>query len=500
MRKHALAGVALACAVGLASVAPAAANDNTKKLREAVTVDGIRSHLVEFQNIANANGGNREASSTGYQASVDYVKNKLTAAGYNVTVQPFTYAYYELLDEAVLTQNAPTPAPTYEFLEDFFVLDYSAPGTVSGLVQAVDLKLPSTGGSTSGCEAADFAGFVPGRIALVQRGSCNFSVKVANAAAADAIGIIIFNEGNTPDREPVFGGNGENPLPIPALTASFQTGVALNNLIASGLNVTIQTETFSEFRQSSNVIADSKKGRTDEVVVVGAHLDSVAEGPGINDNGSGTATILEIALQMAKLNINPKNQVRFAFWGAEEAGLVGAQYYVDNLSEAELANIAVNLNFDMLGSVNYVRFVYDGDGSDSEAGPAGSDYVEGVFNDYFSRLGLATEPTAFDGRSDYGPFIDVGIPAGGLFSGAEGVKTPEQVAIYGGTAGEWYDPCYHQVCDTINNVSNKALDELGDAAAHAVEYFVTTPSPFKERGKSSQAKKYGEYKGPKLVK
>ena len=142
---------------------------------------------------------------------------------------------------------------------------------------------------------------------------------------------------------------------------------------------------------------------------------------------------------------------------------------MDNLTDNQLAKIYANLNFDMLGSPNYVRFVYDGDGSDTRpAGPPGSDAIEKIFTDYFASQGLASEPTAFNGRSDYGPFIAVGIPAGGLFSGAEGIKTPEQAAIYGGTAGVPYDPCYHQACDTINNLSTKALFELGDAAAHAV--------------------------------
>ena len=182
-------------------------------------------------------------------------------------------------------------------------------------------------------------------------------------------------------------------------------------------------------------------------------------------------TILEIAQEMAKLKSFKKMQrkVRFAFWGAEEAGLLGSQYYVDNLSNAQLANIYANLNFDMLGSPNYVRFVYDGDGSDSEpAGPPGSDAIEEIFTDYFTSQGLASAPTEFSGRSDYGPFIAEGVPAGGLFSGAEGVKTAEEAEVYGGTAGEWYDPCYHQACDNINNLSTKALSEMGDAAAHAV--------------------------------
>ncbi len=204
--------------------------------------------------------------------------------------------------------------------------------------------------------------------------------------------------------------------------------------------------------------------------MVGAHLDSVTAGPGINDNGSGSATILEIAEQLAALKYTNKlqRQVRFAFWGAEEPGLLGSEHYVANLTDAQRAKIYANLNFDMVGSPNYVRFVYDGDGSDTpDAGPPGSDAIEEIFTKYFADQGLASDPTAFDGRSDYGPFIAEGIPAGGLFSGAEGIKTAEQAQLYGGTAGVAYDKCYHQACDTINNLNSKALFEFGDAAAHA---------------------------------
>ncbi len=202
--------------------------------------------------------------------------------------------------------------------------------------------------------------------------------------------------------------------------------------------------------------------------MVGAHLDSVTEGAGINDNGSGSSVLLEIATEMAKLKTQPRQMVQFAFWGAEEGGLLGSEHYVDSLSDINLRKIKANLNFDMLGSPNYVRFVYDGDGSDTPVeGPAGSGEIESVFTDYFASQGLESEPTEFSGRSDYGPFIAVGIPAGGLFTGAEGVKTEEQAAIYGGTAGEWYDPCYHQACDDISNLSMDALNEMGDAAAHA---------------------------------
>ncbi|HSK16638.1 MAG TPA: M28 family peptidase, partial [Gaiellaceae bacterium] len=206
------------------------------------------------------------------------------------------------------------------------------------------------------------------------------------------------------------------------------------------------------------------------------------------------------ALQMAQLGIEPVNRVRFAFWGAEEDGLIGSQRYVDTLPKKELKSIMLNLNFDMVGSPNFVRFVYDGDGSAfGVSGPSGSGRIEAVFNDYFASQGLATEPTEFDGRSDYDAFINAGIPAGGLFTGAEGIKTPEQAAVYGGTAGVAYDPCYHQACDTIANVSTTAIDEMSDAIAHATLLFAMTKSSVNGTDQASNtAKEKMQYKGSKL--
>jgi Zn-dependent M28 family amino/carboxypeptidase len=250
----------------------------------------------------------------------------------------------------------------------------------------------------------------------------------------------------------------------------------------------------SQTRESANVLAQTPGGRTDRVVVVGAHLDSVPEGPGINDNGSGSAMILELALQMARENIEPRNAVRFAFWGSEEFGLLGAEHYVNNLSSREIKDIALNLNFDMVASPNYVRFVYDGD-----AGPGGSGVIEDVFLEWFGSQGLLVEPTAFDGRSDYGPFIAVVIPAGGLFTGAEGIKTAEQQAIYGGTAGEQYDPCYHLACDTFANVNQEALDQMADAAAHALVQFAMTTSAVQGSAKGKALGRAGDYDGHRAI-
>jgi Zn-dependent M28 family amino/carboxypeptidase len=236
------------------------------------------------------------------------------------------------------------------------------------------------------------------------------------------------------------------------------------------------------------VIADSKYGDPNNVVMAGAHLDSVAAGPGINDNGSGSAVLLEVAEQMQK--VKPRNKLRFAWWGAEEAGLVGSTAYVNGLSQAERDKIALYLNFDMVGSPNYVFFIYDGDNSDgvgAPAGPAGSAAIEKTFERFFTNV--ANKPfkgTDFTGRSDYGPFIAVGIPSGGLFTGAEGVKTAAEAALWGGTAGQQYDPCYHLACDTYANNNNTALDTNSDAIAYAVlQYSMSTADVNGQKGKGN---------------
>ncbi len=479
MRKLAIP-VAVALVVTLTPTQALAVDEvNTKRLRDAVTVNGIMGHQRVFQRIANQNGGTRASGTPGYAASAAYVKKTLKKAGYKVTEQEFTFPFYRELAPAELTRVSPA-GPAYVTT----TYDFSSSGEVTGrVIPAINNVLPPTPepSSTAGCVASDFTAPGPDpAIALIQRGGCDFGVKAKNAQAAGYDAVIIFNEGQ-PGRQDLFAGTLGGPVTIPVVGLSFADGAALDQAARAG-TVTVRVATSTEVDEAAkttNVIADSPGGDPDKVLVVGAHLDSVVEGPGINDNGSGTAAILEIAEEMARLKIKPRQKVRFAFWGAEESGLLGSEYYVANLRDAQLARIYANLNFDMLGSPNYVRFVYDGDGSGGgPVGPAGSAQIEGVFNNYFTTQGLASEPTPFNGRSDYGPFIAVGIPAGGLFSGAEGVKTEEQAAVYGGTAGQPYDPCYHEACDTINNLSPQALAELGDAAAHAVLTLARTKSGF----------------------
>ncbi|MEV6348716.1 M20/M25/M40 family metallo-hydrolase [Actinoplanes sp. NPDC051851] len=479
MRIIAIPLVVTALVVTLAPQAASAVDQvNTKKLRDAVTVSGILGHERVLQRIADQNDGTRASGTPGFAASADYVKQTLKKAGYRVTEQPFTFPFFKELADPQLSRVSPA-GDDYETA----IFDFSGSGDVTGkVVPALDNVLPpaETPSSSAGCEPEDFtpASATEPEIALVQRGTCTFAVKTANAEAAGYDAVIIFNEGQE-GRQELLDGTLGGPTDLPVVGLSFADGSALDAAASAGdVVLHVVTSTFTDPNATtSNIIADTPGGDPDRVIVVGAHLDSVVKGPGINDDGSGVALNLEIAVQFAKLKIKPRQKVRFAFWGAEESGTLGSEHYVATLPDADLARIYANLNFDMIASPNYVRFVYDGDGSSLGAeGPEGSGQIEQIFTDYFATQNLATDPTAFDGRSDYGAFIDAGIPAGGLFSGAEGAKTQAQAATYGGTAGEAYDSCYHQACDDISNLNTKAIQELGDGAAHAVLTLALTRS------------------------
>ena len=442
-------------------------NTTIASLLACVDADGAREHLEALQAIADENGGNRAAGLPGYEASVDYVVDTLEAAGWNVTIDEFDYTF---IGPSELEQLTPVQA-TYET----GAFSGSGSGEVTGNVIAVDINLTGDRASTSGCEAADFAGLDfsgENDIALVQRGSCNFGDKAFFAEQAGAEAVIIFNQGNTPDREGLIVADASSrtdgtPVQhtIPVVGASFQQGVALS---ASGSTARVFVPAPEE-RPQKNVIAELPGKNDDNVVMAGAHLDSVQAGPGINDNGSGSASLLEVAQNLSKLK--PQNTIRLAWWGAEEDGLLGSAAYVAGLSQAEKDRIALYMNFDMVASPNYIFMIYDGDESGFEAPvvvPEGSVQIEDLFESYFTSVGQPYDDAEFSGRSDYEAFILNGIPAGGLFTGAEVVKTAQQEEIWGGEAGQQYDPCYHQACDTIDNISMEALDVNIDAIALAV--------------------------------
>ncbi|MDF5751893.1 M28 family metallopeptidase [Spongiactinospora sp. TRM90649] len=474
LRHRAIRAVTLATALALplAFAPPAGAQAGpvsdvfAKLLEKTVTGKNVKKHLNALQAIATANGGNRAVGTSGYDASLNYVADKLRKAGYKISTSPVEFPLtWEELSAPVLEQVSPTPT-TYNTPADFVTVHSSGSGDVTAEVQVIDPVLPPTPtpSSTAGCEASDWAGFVPGRIALIQRGTCPFKQKADNAKAAGAAAVIFFNEGQPGRTDPYVFDIGEWRYGFPVMFAGFAVGNALAG--TPGVRLHVKTDTKTVVGKAKNLLAESRFGDPDDVVMVGAHLDSVPAGPGINDNGSGTAAILETALQMKLFPV--RNKVRFAFWGAEELGLLGSAQYVEQLSQAERDRIRLYLNFDMVASTNFAYKLYDGDNSDnvgSPAGPPGSAQIEKQFEKFYGKRNLATVGTDFDGRSDYGPFIANGIPAGGIFTGAEGIKTAAEATLFGGTAGAPYDPCYHQACDNISNISDKALDVNSDAIA-----------------------------------
>ena len=449
----------------------------SRNLQQAVTVRGIHRHLDALQSIARANGGNRAAGLPGNTATLRYIQGRLQRAGYRTTVQDFQFPFFQVLAPATFAEVAPV-AKTYKVGVDFDTLKFSPSGTLSGrVVPTRDIVIPppsQPNSTSSGCEASDFPPETAGAIALVQRGTCNYSAKVANAKAAGAIGVVIFNEGQDgrTDANPAAALDRYDTVPV--LRATYALGADLYAQAKAGpVTARLTTSTLGEIRTTSNVIGETWFGRSDTVVAVGAHNDSVQAGPGINDDGSGIAANLEIAEQLGRRQLLLRNKVRFIFFGAEEEGLLGSFHYVEQLAEAERKKIKVMLDFDMIASPNYVRFVYDGDGSSfpDTAGPNGSGLIEAVFLAHLAQRNLATSPHVFDGRSDYVAFTNAGIPAGGLYTGSDGVKTAAEARIYGGTAGRTYDYCYHQACDDAGNINDTVLDQFSDAAAHAIVVF-----------------------------
>jgi Zn-dependent M28 family amino/carboxypeptidase len=336
------------------------------------------------------------------------------------------------------------------------------------------VDVPAKGEGTSGCEKDDFKGFKKGSIALVQRGACGFASMAARAKAAGASAVVVFNK---PGEKGPINGTVSKPAGLPVVGVTRELGAELVKAAKKGgLKLRVKTDTVHGKKSSANVIADTERGDAGNVVLVGAHLDSVPAGPGINDNGTGAAALLAIAGKIKDLGKGLHNRVRFAWWGAEEEGLRGSAHYVTSLPAAEREKIALNINLDMLGSPNGTRGVYDGDHSTGGGtrAPAGSGAIEKMFRDYFKGRHLPTSESEFDGRSDYGPFVERGIPSGGIATGAEGMKTAAEAETFGGRAGKAYDPCYHDKCDRLKNVNLKLLDTNTDGVAHVLQHLAGT--------------------------
>ncbi len=521
-RRHRAAGIAfvLVALVGMTGTVHGATPVDTTAIQEAVEVGnqagtvGIREHLRALQEIADEPGANgtRATGTQGHEDLVAYVMSQLDTSYWNVTTQPFEADVFTELALPVLVAT-PAAVPAWVVNQDFATMEFSGSGSVTGAAVAIiDFVEPTAQASTSsaGCEDADFpagATSLAGKIAVIQRGTCDFGLKALNAQLHGAAGALIFNEGTLgdPDRNgPINGTVGGYGVTIPVIESTYPVGRYL-------VDNPTATVDFAAFGQSDtlttrNVIAESKSGRSDRVVISGAHLDSVPAGPGINDDGSGTATQIELAQEMAELNLNLRNKVRFIWFSGEEQGLFGSTFNADGLTKAERGNVIAMLDFDMLASPNYALLIYDGDGSEfGFAGPNGSGNIEKVFQDFFDARGLYTERIPFDGRSDYDEYTAVGIPAGGIFTGAEVHKTPAQQSEWGGVVSDslagQFDPCYHLACDRFpDNINDEALAINSDAVAHAVLTFAQTTSSTNGTGKgSSNAMKPFDWKGNKRV-
>lgn len=433
---------------------------------DLTVADALR-HLKVFQAVADASDGNRAAGTPGHERSARYAARVLADAGLRVDFERFTFPYREVLAERLTLLPAEAGGAEREI--PVHAMSYTGDTGAEGLTAPL-VHVTAHGAGGAGCAAEDFAGRrVAGRVALVERGDCTFAAKQANAAAAGAAAVLVYNS------EPggLTGTLGDpDPAALPTGGVSREDGLALAAALAEGgaaaPTVRLELRELVEDRETVNVVAETPGGDPATTLLVGAHLDSVPEGPGINDNASGAAGVLAAALALAEAAPagDHRHRVRFALWSAEELGLRGAEHHVAGLSPAERDAVGLYLNLDMIGSPNHGLFVYDGTARDPRSAAVTEDLAR-----FLGEGADTTRPTAFDDRSDYAPFLAAGIPAGGTFAGGEGRKTAEEAELWGGTAGEPYDPCYHRACDTVANVGREGLQTHTRALARAVGHY-----------------------------
>ncbi|KAH8668465.1 peptidase M28 [Xylariales sp. PMI_506] len=350
--------------------------------------------------------------------------------------------------------------------------------------------------ASDGCDAADYPAEVEGNIAFILRGTCPFGVKSDLAGKAGAVAAVVYNSESgplsgtlgtpTPHHVATFGISGADAAPF---LKKLQSGKKVDGI--AYIDAEVKTTV------TDNIVAQTVGGDPENCVMLGGHSDSVTAGPGINDDGSGTLTLLEIATQLSKFSVN--NCVRFAWWSAEEEGLLGSDYYAASLPPKENKKIRLFMDYDMLASPNYAYQVYD---ATNDANPVGSEELRDLYIDWYKSQGLNYTLIPFDGRSDYDGFIRAGIPAGGIATGAEGVKTKQEQEQFGGKAGEWFDPCYHQLCDDVSNLDLEAWEINAKLVAHSVATYAVSFDGFPKRTSIQSSEVYGQeakYHGSHLL-
>ncbi|CAF1108808.1 unnamed protein product [Adineta ricciae] len=465
-------------------------------LSSSIYIDEVMSHLNEFQRIATMSNGTRAVNTLGFNRTLDYITNYLTAnTNFKISRTSFTVVPKRLARPPILitTINGTSSNHSYsssQLAGDFYHIEYTASARFAAPLELT--VIPNLG-----CTDNDWRRANPpatGRVVLVKRGECTFLEKGALASKYRVAALLLYNDGTSADRRaPVFVTLGENNT-LPALFLSFQLGQKLADAVqhrSNNVRVFINiNRTHEQPFPSDNICADTPTGDPTQTIIIGSHSDSVPGGPGINDNGSGSAANLALAVALARLFRTPsyhkfRYRVRFCWWGAEEIGLLGSDHHVKQAKNSSiigerLSDYLVNLNYDMLASPNYIFGIYDGRTAKNDT-PAqalpGSNKITSLFRDWFVEQHLPWDYTDFSGRSDYGPFLAEGIVAGGLFSGASGVKSVEQRNRYDAILGQGLggipditeDPCYHKACDSIENINIFAYEKMVQAAAYALE-------------------------------
>ena len=402
----------------------------------AADTERITAHLTALQEIADDHDGTRFAGTAGYDASVEYAAGALRDLGFDVETPEVEYTGFAELPGTTLDVGG----ESFSGPDELHALIYSASGDVTAPVALLE---------GSGCEPEDFDGVEPGAIALTVGGGCLRRQQVMNAIEAGVAAFLVGYPGRGPGeiyRPTLVDPDG---IDIPVVSVTDDAIQAIEAIGDEPIHLKVTTE--REPAVLRNVIAEFGDGP--KVVIVGAHLDSVLEGPGINDNGSGVAAVLEIARGVAEGGIPDGTAVRIGLWGGEELGLVGSRAYVQSLEDDPVAY----LNLDMAGSPNGANFVYNEVAFADQSGGITQGYVQ-----WLTDRGEIPEPIDLRGASDHGSFQQAGIPTGGLFSGASetGSASNPSASSEGGTPA---DACYHLACDDLDNVDVERVALFADA-------------------------------------
>ncbi|RGP59758.1 hypothetical protein FSPOR_11103 [Fusarium sporotrichioides] len=433
-----------------------------RAMNKKLTISSLDNSLQKLYNIALDNNNSRAFGLPGYKASLDFVLGRLSHGDqFDISVQPFTHLFSQ-------TRKIALTGPEGEKV-DAVSLQYNHATPLPGGVTAPLVLIPIDDERGSGCFEDQWKGIdVKGKIALIKRGKCHFINKLKLAKESGASAAIVFND--NPAQTAGSGSLGAENIgtlaPVGVIT--YDQGNAWAERLKAGetLEINLIIDVLTEKRETWQIIADTKEGNPDNIVMLGAHLDSVQEGPGINDNGSGVAALISIADAIKYKSF--KNKLRFAFWGAEESGMIGSTYYVSNLSE-EASKIRFYYNYDMIASLKPYYIVY----SDSDAHKSGAKYLY----EYLTECGYPAEYAPFGSSSDYIGFLELGIPSSGIFTGA----------------GPPQDVCYHTACDDIKNINKEAFLVNAKAAAYAAaslalsvedvpEHEISSMNPLSKRG------------------